>query len=200
MAPLPCAGGQLWSPLYRRACARGWCATMVSSRQGMSVSKEASKEAGSVSLHGCLDIGGSNDQLHLKIARLLRSPRAPLQRRLWPEGWWRLRIWEPTSRALPAPILWVLLLCSAMLSLLRSTPPLPCSDHAHAKWCGTVTRDPTLFIARKCPFTMCFHPPNPFAAACNSYHPSCLSVNTTQFPPNNSTKVIRQLGLTWWWY
>ena len=92
MAPLPCAGGQLWSPLYRRACARGWCATMVSSRQGMSVSKEASKEAGSVSLHGCLDIGGSNDQLHLKIARLLRSPRAPLQRRLWPEGWWRLRI------------------------------------------------------------------------------------------------------------
>ena len=45
---------------------------MVSSRQGKSVSKAADSK----SLCRCLDLGGGRDQLRLKLARLLRSPRA----------------------------------------------------------------------------------------------------------------------------
>ena len=89
MAPLPSAGWQLWTLPYCRVCTRGWCAMMVSSRQGKSVSKEA----GSRSLCGCLDLVGSRDQLHLGDSWAVEVTQSALQRHLWRVCWWGLRIW-----------------------------------------------------------------------------------------------------------
>ena len=62
MSPWPREGMQQQTLLCCGACARGWCATIVSSRQGKSVSNEA----GSRSLCGCWDFVSSNDQLRLE--------------------------------------------------------------------------------------------------------------------------------------
>ena len=56
---------------------------MVSSRQGKSVSKEA----GSRSLCGCLDLVGSRDQLHLGDSWAVEVTQSALQKRPWLEGW-----------------------------------------------------------------------------------------------------------------
>ena len=80
MAPLPRADWQLQTLPYCRAYARGWCATMVTSRQGKSISKEA----GSRSLCRCLDLVGGRDQLHLVDSWAVEVTQSTLQRRLWP--------------------------------------------------------------------------------------------------------------------
>ena len=93
---------------------------MASSRQGKSVSKAA----GSRSLRGCLDLGSSRDHLHLIDSRAVGVTQSVLQKRLWPVGWWGLKIWEPTSGLLLLPP------CgrsffSCGCSLSSRQPPLP---------------------------------------------------------------------------
>ena len=62
---------------YCHHCTVGPCQRLMcydgelKARQGKSVSKAADSR----SLHGCLDLGSSRDQLCLKLAWLLRSPR-----------------------------------------------------------------------------------------------------------------------------
>ena len=153
---------------------------MVSSRQG----KRVSKAAGSRSLHGFLDLGGSRDQLCLVISRAVEVTQSALKKRLWPEGWWGLKIWAPPP---PSPLRALLLLLQA-LSLLGSTALPKHSEHAHATWSGVVTKGPTLVETRRCPFTMCL--PSLILCSCRiSYHLPCLLINTTQFTPSKSSRV-----------
>ena len=49
--------------------------------------KRVSKEAGSRSLCGCLDLAGSRDQLRLEDSQAVEVTKSNLQIRLWPVGW-----------------------------------------------------------------------------------------------------------------
>ena len=55
---------------------------MVSSRQGKSISKAVDSR----SLCGCLDLGGSRDQLHLIISQDVEVTQSALQKCLWPKA------------------------------------------------------------------------------------------------------------------
>ena len=128
---------------------------MVSWRQG----KRISKAAGSRSLHGCLDLDGSSDQLSLVDSWAVEVTRSALQKRLWPVGWWGLKIWEPTSGLLlpPSPAGAPSSPVGTLSQPQSMTPPTP-SEHAHTACPGTVTKGPTLVVTKRCPFTICFPP------------------------------------------
>ena len=125
---------------------------MVSSRQGKSVSKEADSKC----LRGCLDLVASRDQQRLVdsgAAEVTQSTPAEMSGRL-------VRTEDLGAHPPPPPHAGALTPPAGTLSSLVNSPTTQ-SDHAHAACPEAVTRDPTLIIARKCPFTMCFHPPNP---------------------------------------
>ena len=157
---------------------------MVSSRQGKSISKAA----GSRSLRRRLDLDCSSDQLHLVDSWAVEVTQSPLQKRLWLVSWWGLKIWEPTSG-------------------LQSSPPAgPASSPAGALSPPVNSPSQALWLHPRCVPRYCHQVPNhccdqevsiynvfqpswSFAAVCDSYHPYCLLVNMTRFPPKKSTRV-----------
>ena len=118
----------------------GWCAAMVSSRQGKSVARQQTAEV----FTGAWTWGGSRDQLRLKLAWLLRSPKAFCRNicgRKTGEDW---RSGSPPLGSFSCPPLQALLRLLWALSLLRSTAPPTHSDQPHAACSDIVTKSPTL--------------------------------------------------------
>ena len=89
--------------------------------------------------------GGNRDQLCLKLAGLLRSPRAFCRNVCgWKAGEDR-RFGSPPLGSSSCPPLQALLGLLRALSLLWSTPPPTHSDHDHATYSDIVTKCPPLF-------------------------------------------------------
>ena len=175
---LPCYG----------ACARGWCETIVSSSQGKSISNEA----GSRNLCSAWTLSVAMINCALKIARLLRSPRAPCRDGLWLVGWWVLRIWEPTSRLWPPPF------CGRSLrstALPRPSQVLYSGSHPRSMiW--AYHQGPTLIIVRRCLFTTCFYP---LLCSCMWLISTVLIARKHEsIPTQQFNWGLHQLGLTWW--
>ena len=162
---------------------RGWCSAMVSSRQSKSISKAAvSRKSSQV-----LGLGVASDQLCLKLARLLRSPRAFCRNVCGQEAGEDWRFGSPPLGSSSCPPPRALLCLLIALSLLRSTP------HPHTL-IMTMPRALTLspcahpYLTMGWPF-LTFLLSLTFCSCRFSYQLPCLSVNKALFPPTS------QLGL-----
>ena len=146
---------------------RGWCSAMVSSRQSKSISKAAvSRKSSQV-----LGLGVASDQLCLKLARLLRSPRAFCRNVCGWEAGEDWRFGSPPLGSSFCPPLRALPRLLQALSPLCSMPPPTHSDHDHAACSDVVTMCLPLFNHEMAIYKV---PPLHKSSAAADFHINCL--------------------------